>query len=73
MATAAKEYSPQLNQLFAESFYEVGWLPKPKDAPPVALEVSSPAERVARAQADLAQAERAFRQRDFEGAWQVAR
>lgn len=68
MATAAKEYSPQLNRLFTESFYEVGWLPKPKDATPVALEVSSPAERVARAQAELARAQRAFRQGDLEGA-----
>ncbi|MGI8957044.1 MAG: tetratricopeptide repeat protein [Chthoniobacterales bacterium] len=71
MATAAKEFSPQLNRLFTESFYEVGWLPKPKDATPVALEVSSPAERVAQAQADLARAERAFRQRDFGGAWKL--
>ena len=71
MATAAKEFSPQLNKLFAESFYEVGWLPKPEGATPVALEVTSPAERVARAQADLARAERAYRQRDFEGAWQM--
>ncbi len=71
MATAAKEYSPQLNRLFSESFYEVGWLPKPKGATPVALEVSSPEERVTRAQADLARAERAFRQRDFAGAWKL--
>lgn len=71
MATAEKEYSAQLNKLFAESFYEVGWLPKPKGATPVALEVSSPAERVAQAQADLARAERAFRQRDFDVAWQL--
>jgi tetratricopeptide (TPR) repeat protein len=71
MATAAKEFSPQLNKVFAESFYEVGWLPKPEGATPVALEVTSPAERVARAQADLARAERAYRQRDFEGAWQL--
>ncbi len=71
MATAAKEFSPQLNKLFAESFYEVGWLPKPEDATPVALEVTSPAERVARAQADLARAEQAYRRRDLEGAWQL--
>lgn len=71
MATAAKEYSPQLNRLFSESFYEIGWLPKPKGATPVALEVSSQEERVARAQADLARAERAFRQRDFAGAWKL--
>ena len=71
MATAAKEFSPQVNKLFAESFYEVGWLPKPEGATPVALEVTSPAERLARAQADLARAERAYRRRDLEGAWQL--
>jgi Flp pilus assembly protein TadD len=71
MASAAKEFSPQLNKLFAESFYEVGWLPKPEGATPVALEVTSPAESLARAQADLAGAERAYRRRDLEGAWQL--
>jgi hypothetical protein len=71
MARAAKEFSPQLNKLFAESFYEVGWLPKPEGATPVALEVTSPTERLARAQADLARAERAYRRRDLEGAWQL--
>ena len=71
MAKAAKEFSPQVNKLFAESFYEVGWLPKPEGATPVALEVTSPAERLARAQEDLARAERAYRRRDLEGAWQL--
>ena len=71
MATAAKEFSPQVNKLYAESFYEVGWLPKPEGATPVALEITSPAERVARAQADLARAERAYRRRDLEAAWQL--
>ena len=71
MARAAKEFSPQSNKLFAESFYEVGWLPKPEGATPVALEVTSPTERLARAQADLARAERAYRRRDLEGAWQL--
>lgn len=71
MAKAAKEFPAQLNELFAESFYEVGWLSKPTGATPVALEVTSPAERVADAQADLARAERAYRQRDLDGAWQL--
>ncbi len=70
-ARAAKEFSKELNRLFAESFYEVGWLPKPEGEMPVALEVSSPAEAVARAQADLARAERAYRRADLEGAWQL--
>jgi len=71
LATAAKEFSSQFNKLFTESFYEVGWLPKPEGTRPVALEVTSSAERVARAQADLARAERAYRRRDLEGAWQL--
>ena len=71
MATATKKFSPQVNKLYAESFYEVGWLPKPEGATPVALEITSPAERLARAQADLARAERAYRRRDLEGAWQL--
>src|SRR6266571_8228708 len=29
MAAAEKNFSPQLNKLFAESLYEVGWLEKP--------------------------------------------
>jgi tetratricopeptide (TPR) repeat protein len=49
----------------------VGWLPKPEGATPVALEFTSPAESLARAQADLARAERAYRRRDLEGAWQL--
>jgi len=71
MARAAKEFSPQLNKLFAESFYEVGWLPKPEGATPVALEVTSPTERLTRAQADLTRAEGAYHRRDLEGAWQL--
>jgi tetratricopeptide (TPR) repeat protein len=65
MTNAGKEFSPHLNRLFAESFYETGWLPKPDGATPVALEVTSSAERVARAQADFATAQRAFKKRDF--------
>src|SRR6202158_3029090 len=29
IAAAEKKFSPQLNKLFAESFYEVGWMQKP--------------------------------------------
>ncbi|MGH8095269.1 MAG: tetratricopeptide repeat protein [Chthoniobacterales bacterium] len=68
LRAAEKAYSPQLNKLFVESFYEVGWLPKPDGAVPVALEVISQADRVAHAQAAFEKAARAFRQRDFEGA-----
>ena len=68
MAAAEKEFSPQLNKLFAESFYEVGWLQKPDGATPVALEIGSPAERVAQVQENFGKAERAYRQRDFASA-----
>ena len=71
MATAAKEFSPQLNKLFTESFYEVGWLPKPEGTTPVVLDVTSPAERAGHAQADLKRAERAYGARDLEGASQL--
>ena len=65
---AEKAYSPRLNKLFAESFYEVGWVAKPDDAKPVALEVTSEAERLRKAQADFGKATSAFRQKDFDGA-----
>src|SRR5205823_7612622 len=29
MAAAEKKFSPQLNKLFLESFYEVGWMQRP--------------------------------------------
>lgn len=75
-AKAAREaaestFSPGLNKLFAESFYEVGWLTKPDGATPAALEVTSLADRVARARADFGKAERALRERDYEGALEL--
>ncbi len=71
LRAAEKSFPAALNKLFAESFYEIGWLEKPDGAIPVALEVSSQAERIARAQADFGKAERAYRQRDYEGAAQL--
>ncbi|CAN5600069.1 hypothetical protein BH20VER3_BH20VER3_18210 [soil metagenome] len=71
MKTAGQEFSPESNKLFTESFYEVGWLSKPEGALPVALELISPAERIERAQKDLAQAERAYRRGDFDEAWKM--
>jgi tetratricopeptide (TPR) repeat protein len=74
IATADQKFSSQLNELFAESFYEVGWLRRPSGAKPAALEITSTEERVARvrgeAQRDLQKAERALQQRDFDGALQ---
>src|ERR1700694_376525 len=47
MVAAEKNFSPQLNKLFAESLYEVGWLEKPAGQARPALELTSAAERTA--------------------------
>lgn len=72
IAAAEKNFSPQLNKLFAESLYEAGWLQKPAGQTRAALELTSAAERNARTKAyakgklDLAQ--EAFERRDLPGA-----
>ncbi len=72
LAAANKQFSEPLNKLYAESFYEVGWMKKPAGEARAALEITSTTERAARLQADakanFEKAERAFQQRDFEGA-----
>lgn len=72
MDAADKHYAAPLNKLFAESFYEIGWLKKPAGETRAAIEITSTAEHAARmkadAQANFEQAERAFQQRDFAGA-----
>ncbi len=72
LAAAEKNFSPQLNKLFAESLYEVGWLKKPVGQERAALELTSAADRAAQAQATAAekyeQAEQAFQQRDLTAA-----
>jgi len=70
LKAAESSFSPLLNKLFVESFYEVGWMAKPEGTAPSALEVDSLAERVARAQADFRKAEQAYRHGDYEGALQ---
>jgi tetratricopeptide (TPR) repeat protein len=69
MATAEKNFSPQLNKLFAESLYEVGWLEKQAGHSRAALEITSPAEKAAKAKAfahsRIEQAQQAEQQRDF--------
>src|SRR6476659_5025774 len=35
LRAAEKAFSPQLNKLFVQSFYEIGWLAKPEGATPV--------------------------------------
>jgi Flp pilus assembly protein TadD len=69
LATAEKNFSPQLNKLFAESLYEVGWLQKPAGQSRAAIELTSAADRLAKAAAlateKYEQAEQAFQQRDL--------
>ncbi len=72
LATAEKNFSPQLNKLFAESLYEVGWLQKPAGQARAAIELTSPEDQLAKAKAlateKYEQAERAFQQRDLTAA-----
>ncbi len=72
MDAADKHYPASLNKLFAESFYEVGWLTKPAGETRAAIEVTSTSQRAERmkadAQANFERAERSFQQRDFPAA-----
>lgn len=69
MAQAEKNFSPQLNKLFAESLYEVGWLQKQAGQQRAALELTTPAEKSAKSKAfaksRIEQARQAFQQRDL--------
>ena len=69
MAQAEKNFSPQLNKLFAESLYEVGWLQKQAGQTRAALELSSASEKAAKtkafARSRVEQARQAYQQRDF--------
>jgi tetratricopeptide (TPR) repeat protein len=71
LKAAEKTFSPELNKVFRESFFEVGWLEKAEGAMPVALEVTSQADRVAKAQESFGKAERAYRQADYPTALQL--
>ena len=75
LTAAGKQFSGPLNKLYAESFYEVGWMQKPAGEARVALEITSAAERAERlkadAQANFEKAERALQQRDYDGALQA--
>jgi tetratricopeptide (TPR) repeat protein len=72
MAQAEKNFSPQLNKLFAESLYEVGWLQKQAGQTRAALELTSATERAAKgkafARSRVEQARQAYQQRDFAAA-----
>ena len=69
MAAAEKNFSAQLNKLFAESLYEVGWLEKPTGQGRASLPLTTAAERSEKtkavARSKFEQAQQALRQRDF--------
>lgn len=72
LTNAEKSFSPQLNKLFAESLYTIGWLEKPVGQTRAAIELNSAADRAAKtkefADAKFEEAEQAFQQRDFTAA-----
>lgn len=69
ISAAQKNYSPQLNKLFVESLYEVGWLEKPEGQRRASLPLMTAAERTEKtkavARSKFEQSQQAFRQRDF--------
>ena len=69
VAAAEKNFSPQLNKLFAESLYEVGWFEKPAGQTRASLPLMTAAERSEKtkavARSKFEQAQQALRQRDF--------
>jgi len=76
MTAAEKNFSSQLNKLFAESLFEVGWLEKLPGQQRAALQLLTPEERAAKAKAVLRsqfeQAQQAYEQRDFANAAKLA-
>ena len=69
ISAAEKNYSPQLNKLFAESLYEVGWLEKPAGEGRPSLPLMTAAERSektkAAARSKFEQSQQALRQGDL--------
>src|SRR5438309_6182474 len=72
ISAAEKNYSPQLNKLFAESLYEVGWLEKPAGEGRPSLPLMTAAERTEKtkafARSKFEQSQQALRQRDLAAA-----
>src|SRR5262245_48883206 len=69
ISAAEKNYSPQLNKLFVESLYEIGWMEKPVGQRRASLPLMTAAERTEKtkafARSKFEQSQQAFRQRDF--------
>jgi tetratricopeptide (TPR) repeat protein len=61
---AESEFSPALNRLYAESFYEIGWQQRPAGVSPENIDIIASKDRPGRSDADtqaiLSQAESAF-------------
>jgi tetratricopeptide (TPR) repeat protein len=76
ITAAEKNYSPQLNKLFVESLYEVGWMEKPSGQRRASLPLMTAAERTEKtkafARSKFEQSQQAFRQRDFASALKLA-
>src|SRR5207248_7379029 len=76
MTAAEKNFSPQLNKLFAESLYEIGWLQKQPGQQRPAVQLLSPEERTSKAKAlaksQFEQALQAYEQHDFVSASKLA-
>src|SRR5438128_427641 len=69
ISAAEKNYTPQLNKLFVESLYEIGWMEKPAGQRRASLPLMTAAERTEKtkafARSKFEQSQQAFRQRDF--------
>src|SRR5437016_11033095 len=76
MSAAEKNFSPQLNKLFAESLYEIGWLKKQPGQQRPAVHLLSPEERASKtkvvAKTAFEQGLQAYEQRDFDSAARLA-
>ena len=76
MSAAERNFSPQLNKLFAESLYEIGWLQKQPGQQRPAVQLLSPDERASKtkvvANTAFEQALQAYEQRDFDSAARLA-
>jgi Flp pilus assembly protein TadD len=76
IAVAEKNFSPQLNKLFAESLYEAGWLEKPAGEARPSLPLMTAAERSEKtkavARSKFEQSQQALRQRDLSTALKLA-
>ncbi len=73
MAAAAERFPEALNNLYAESFYEIGWLKKPAEAGRRVFNILPPEERAALAEAEaksnFEEAKNALQRRDVDAAW----